>query len=204
MKEKINDIKNNIVDAFNSDNIIDKNKAAPVPELLKKNKRIAILTDNGVEDSEFLYPYYRFYETGYDVDVITLKGGEFEGKKGTLLKESKSIEEVHSRDYEALYLPGGKAPQKIRENQTALQFVLDIANAGKVIGAICHGPQILISADLVRGKKIASWPEIKNEVEEAGATFVDEALQIDGNLITARRPGDLHRHMYGVLKALEK
>jgi len=205
MKETFKEIKKDIAGVFDSgDKKEDNNKVAPIPNRLKKNKKIAILTNDKVEDLEFFYPYYRFTEAGYDVDVITLKGGKFEGKHGLALQDSKSIDEVRAMDYEALYLPGGKAPQEIRKNEEALKFVRAFANNDKCIAAICHGAQILISAGLVKGKTIAAWPEIKDELEEAGATFADEALQEDGQFITARKPGDLHRHMWGVLDCLEK
>lgn len=189
---------------FSGDSKQDNYKAAPIPERLKKHKKIAIITDDNAEDLEFFYPYYRFSEEGYEVDVITCKGGSFEGKCGLGLKESKAIGDVNSGDYELLYLPGGKAPQKLREDEAVLKFVRDFAASGKFIAAICHGVQILISAGLVRGKKISAWPEIKDEVEGAGAIFADEALKEDGQFITARKPGDLHRHLYGVFQCLSQ
>lgn len=189
---------------FSGESEHDNYKAAPIPERLKKNKKIAIITDDKAEDLEFFYPYYRFNEAGYEVDVITCKGGSFEGKCGLGLKESKAIVEVNSGDYELLYLPGGKAPQKLREDEAVLKFIREFAASGKIIAAICHGAQILISAGLVKGKEIAAWPEIKSEVEEAGAIFANEALQEDGQFITSRKPGDLHRHLYGVLQRLNQ
>ncbi|MCE3255779.1 MAG: ThiJ/PfpI domain protein [Rickettsiaceae bacterium] len=177
---------------------------APIPERLRKNKRIAIITGDKVEDLEFFYPYYRFSEAGYEVDVITIDGGAFEGKKGLGLKNSKSIDEAVPDNYELLYLPGGKAPDDLRKNEKVLKFVRYMANSGKVIASICHGAQILIAADLVKGKEIAAWPEMRDEVEGAGAVFADEALKKDGQFITARKPGDLHRHLYGILERLNE
>lgn len=186
----------------NSDQEQDNYQAAPIPERIKINKKIAIVTGDKTEDLEFFYPYYRFNEAGYEVDVITPKGGAFVGKHGIGLKASKAIEDVRAVDYELLYLPGGKAPAELRKDEKILKFIRDFAGSGKLIAAICHGAQILISAGLVRGRKIAAWPEIKEEVEEAGAIFADEALKEDGQFITARKPGDLHRHLYGVFQCL--
>ncbi len=180
----------------------DDYKIAPIPERLMNKKRIAILTGDDAEDLEFFYPYYRFSEAGYDVDVITPEGGEFECKKGTKLGESRAVTEVNPNNYELLYLPGGKAPEKLCKEEKVVKFVRDFAVTGKPIASICHGALILIAADIIRGKKIAAWPEIKDEVEEAGATFADEALKEDGQFITARKPGDLHRHLYGVFQYL--
>lgn len=156
-----------------------------------------------MKDLEFFYPYYRFNEEGYEVDIITEDGGSFEAKHGLGLKESKSIDNVQANNYDLLYLPGGKAPEKLRENEKILKFVREIVNSGKIVASICHGAQILISAGVVKGKKIAAWPEMKEELEKAGVEFADEALQKDGNFITARKPGDLHRHLAGVLESLK-
>jgi protease I len=178
-------------------------KAAPTPERLKKNVRVAILTSDKTQDLEFFYPYYRLNEEGYDVDIFTLDGGKFEGKQGMGLKDTKSIKEARASDYALLYIPGGKAPAEIRKDDSALAFVREFAATGKPIAAICHGPQVLITAGLVRGKRMACWPEVRKELEEAGGIFVDEALVEDGQFITARQPGDLPRHLWGVLDVLQ-
>jgi len=181
----------------------DTHAVAPIPERLKKNEKIIIITADNVEDTEFFYPYYRLTEEGYMVDVVTPDGGKFAGKHGIGLKNSKSIKDVRPGDYILLYLPGGKAPAELRKNAAVLNFVKEFARNGKPIAAICHGPQILVSAELVKGKQLAAWPEVAKEIEKAGGTFVDEALVIDGQFITGRMPGDLHRHLYGVLQYLQ-
>jgi protease I len=191
----------NILSMINKEN--DTYRAAPTPERLKKNVRVAILTANKTQDLEFFYPYYRLSEEGYDVDVITLDGGAFEGKHGMGLKDTKSVKDVSALDYALLYIPGGKAPSEIRKDDAALQFVRDFAATGKPIAAICHGAQVLISAGLVRGKRMAAYPEVRKELEAAGGMFVDEALVEDGQFITARQPGDLPRHLWGVLDYLQ-
>jgi protease I len=178
-------------------------KAAPIPERLKKSEKILIITADKTEDMEFFYPYYRFMEAGYTVDVATIDGEPFEGKKGYAFKQTTSIEKLRPADYALLYIPGGKAPAELRDNEIVIQFVKQFAQSGKPIAAICHGPQVLITADLVRGHKISGYPGIKDELEKAGATFADEALAIDGQFITSRLPGDLHRHLSGVMEALQ-
>lgn len=170
---------------------------------MRKHARVAILTDDKVEDIEFSYPYYRLTEEGYDVDVITADGGNFAGKHGMGLNDSKSIRDVHPNDYELLYLPGGKAPESLRDDDQVIAFVRAFAQTGKPIAAVCHGPQILVTAGLVRGHTLAAYLEVREEIEEAGGTFTDEALNIDGPFITARYPGDLHRHLNGVINVLE-
>lgn len=189
---------------FKPEKDFDANAVAPIPERLRKNRRVAILTGDNAEDSEFFYPYYRLTEEGYDVDVITEKGGEFKCKNGAKLKSSLPVESANAAQYELLYIPGGKAPTQLRKSEQVLRFVCEFAATGRPVAAICHGAQVLISAELLKGKEIAAWPEIKAEVEEAGACFANEALQIDGQFITARMPGDLHRHLSGVIETLNK
>lgn len=178
--------------------------AAPTPDRLKRNARVLILAADDVQDLEFFYPYYRLSEEGYEVDVATPDGKGFTGKKGMGLDTVKAISEVQEEDYALLYIPGGKAPEELRKNEQVLRIVKDFAEAGKPIASICHGAQVLASADIIEGKRIAAWPEIKDEVEEAGATFVDEALVEDGQFITARKPGDLPRHLSGTLDKLRQ
>jgi protease I len=180
----------------------DNNAAAPIPARLQKNKRVMILTANNTQDLEFFYPYYRLTEEGYEVDVVTPEGGKFAGKYGLGLNVTKNIKEVRPQDYELLYIPGGKAPEELRRNDDVLKFVEAFAVLGKPIAAICHGPQVLVTAGLLHGRQIAAWPAVAQEIIDAGGTFVDEALVEDGQFITARRPGDLPRHLYGVLQYL--
>ncbi len=181
----------------------DTHAVVPIPERLKKKEKVVIITADNTEDTEFFYPYYRLTEAGYTVDVVTPKGGEFKAKHGLGLKNTMAIADVKPGDYALLYLPGGKAPQELRKNDAVLKFVKEFTASGKPVAAICHGPQVLVSADVIRGKQLAAWPEVKSEIEEAGGTFVDEALVEDGQFITARKPGDLHRHLFGVLQYLE-
>lgn len=177
--------------------------AAPIPERLKKAEKILIITGDNTEDVEFFYPYYRLAEEGYYVDVATEDGGEFKGKHGTGLKNTLKLEGLSASSYTALYLPGGKAPSKLSKNDNVLKLVREFVQQGKVVSAICHGGQILAAADVIRGKRISGWPEIKDELEKAGAIFVDEALVEDGQFVTGRCPGDLHRQLYGTLQCLK-
>lgn len=181
----------------------DNHAVSPIPARLQKNEKVIIITADNTEDLEFFYPYYRFTEDGYSVDVVTPDGGKFEAKHKIGLADTKAMADVKPEDYALLYIPGGKAPATLRENEAVLDFVKAFAKTGRPIAAICHGPQVLISAGLVKGKQMAAWPEIKKELEAAGATFVDEALVEDGQFITARKPGDLPRHLSGVLEYLK-
>lgn len=179
-------------------------KAAPIPERLRKPQKIIMITGDKTEDMEFFYPYYRFLEDGYEVDVATTDGKGFKAKNGYEFKQTVGIDKVRPADYALLYIPGGKAPADLRENDKVLDFVKQFAQSGKPVAAICHGPQVLISAGLLKGRKVSAYPGIKDELEKAGATFADEALAIDGQFITSRLPGDLPRHLSGVMDVLHK
>ncbi len=181
----------------------DSYTVAPIPERIRKNLKAVIITADNAESLELFYPYYRLTEEGYIVDVVTPEGGELKTKHGIALQHSKTIDEVRPEDYALLYIPGGKAPAELRKNDKVLTFVKRFALSGKAIAAVCHGAQVLISAGLVQGKQMACWPEVRKELEEAGGIFIDEALVEDGQFITARMPGDLHRHLYGVLQHLK-
>ena len=167
-------------------------------------KSILILTANDTQDLEFFYPYYRFIEEGCRVDVVTPKGGEFKGKNGFGLKKTKAICDVSAEQYDLLYIPGGKAPAELKDNKDAIALTQAFAKAGKPISAICHGPQVLAAADLIKGKRIAAWPEVEAEIKEAGGYFVNEITVVDGQFITARWPGDLPSHLAHTLEALQK
>ena len=167
-----------------------------------KDERIAIITADGTEDQEFFYPYYRFIEEGYQVDVLTPKGGSFKGKNGSGLKETMAIADADPYAYALLYIPGGKAPAALKKEDEAVQFVKEFCASGKPIGAICHGPQLLAKAGVIAGKQISAYPECQEEVEEAGARFVNEACVVDSQFITGRWPADLPFQTAGMLQAL--
>ena len=132
-------------------------------------KRILIMLDRGVEDVEFLYPYYRFQESGYSVDVVASKANEtYIGKHGVPLTSDLSPDEVRIEDYDGLIIPGGRAPDLMRVNKGLVNIVKDAVSKGKVVAAVCHGPQMLIEADVIRGKKVTCWKSVVTDVKNAG------------------------------------
>ena len=165
---------------------------------------ILIITGDDCQDLEFFCPYYRFIEAGYRVDVATLKGGKLECKNGHTLQHTISVETVDPNTYDLLYLPGGKAPAKLRENETVLDITRKFVRAGKPVAAICHGPQILAAAGVIKNKRIAAWPEIEGELTQAGAQFEDQPVVEDGQFVTSRRPGDLPSHLLATLNRLDQ
>jgi protease I len=168
-------------------------------------RKILIMLDKGVEDAEFLYPYYRFQEEGYAVDVVASKANEtYIGKHGVPLKSNLSPDKVKIRDYEGLIIPGGRAPDYMRTNKELVNIVKEAFSTGIVVAAICHGPQMLIEADLLKGKKVTCWRSVITDVKNAGAIFLDEAAVIDGNMVTSRSPADLPSFCKETIKLLQK
>ncbi|GGE43973.1 glutamine amidotransferase [Pullulanibacillus camelliae] len=180
--------------------VVDNRKGLPVdkPSL----GRVAMLTTDQVEDIEFFYPYYRFIEEGYEVDVITPKGGVLKAYREMELKSTMALIDANPLDYKLLFIPGGLAPTALKEIAEAVSFVKSYAEQGNLIGAVCHGPQLLATAGLIKGRKMTSWHEVANEIREAGATYLDEPLVEDGQYITARKPGDLPIEMSRIIERL--
>lgn len=173
------------------------------PQLKPQQGRVAILTTDGTEDQEFFYPYYRFLEEGYAVDVLTPKGKDFKGKNGAGLEETMKIEDADASEYDLLYIPGGKAPAKLKKDEGAVAFVQVYCKTGKPVASICHGPQLLAEADVIRGVSIAAWPECEKEVTEAGAIYQNAECMTDAQFITGRWPGDLPAQMKAVMQVLK-
>lgn len=164
---------------------------------------IAILTADQVEDVEFFYPYYRFVEEGYDVDVLTPSGDSLTGYKGLVLSTGiTAVKDAKSADYDMLFIPGGLAPAEVRDSRDAIAFVRDFAGSGKLIGAVCHGPQVLVTAGLVDGRKMTSWREVAPEIREAGGDYQDAPMVEDGQFVTARKPGDMPLAMRRIFERL--
>jgi protease I len=168
-----------------------------------KLKKILILLENGVEDSEFIYPYYRFQEEGFKMDIVAPQAKkEYIGKRGGPFKSEFSPSEVDLNDYDAVIIPGGQAPDRMRIHPDLVQLVKEANSKDKVIAAVCHGPQMLIEADIVRGKKVTSWPSVRTDLKNAGANVVDEPAVVDGNIVTSRSPDDLPDFCKATIKLL--
>ena len=161
-----------------------------------KGKRIAILATDGFEQVELTEPQKFLKNEGATVDVISLKSGSIKGWDmtdwGDKTDVDKTLDEVSVADYDALVLPGGQInPDKLRVEPTAVNFVREFAQSGKLVAAICHGSWTLIEADVVRGKHMTSWPSVKTDLRNAGAEWQDSEVVVDGNFITSRKPEDL-------------
>jgi protease I len=174
----------------------------PVPVDQSTGLTALILTDSGFNDMETMYPLYRFTEEGIAVTVVTPAGGNVQGYGGHIILDTKALADVDPAAFDILYLPGGKAPQALRENPAVIEAVQKFAATGKPVAAICHGPQILVTAGLVEGKNIACFSGVGDEVKAAGGAFVDVPVSVDGQFITSRLPKDLPRQMQAILGKL--
>jgi protease I len=168
-------------------------------------KKVLIVTADKFEDSELLCPMNRLLEAGYTVDIAAPKKGKVEGKHDYEVEANLSVGEIESAGscgYKLLLLPGGKAPKKLREMPEVLDIVRDFAGSGAPIAAICHGAQSLISAQLVKGRKMTAYKSVQEELADAGADVVDEEVVVDGQYITSRNPHDIPAFNREIMKML--
>jgi protease I len=170
-----------------------------------QGKRVAILVEDLYQDQEVWYPYYRLKEAGAEVVVVgTGSKPEYKGKYGYPIRADVTADQVAAREFDAVIVPGGYAPDLLRRFPAVLQFVKAAHQQGKVIGAICHAGWVLASAGVLRGKTVTCFSAIKDDVVNAGATYVDREVVRDGNLITSRQPDDLPAFLRTIIEALQE
>ncbi len=160
---------------------------------ISRNEKVAILIEQGVEDVEFLVPFNALKQAGIEVVVLGSRMNEkYKGKRGKLsIQADATTTEVVADEFAAVVIPGGMAPDKMRRNCNTVCFVMEAMKQGKLIAAVCHGPQLLIEGDLLKGKQVTGFAAICKDITNAGANYLDEPVVVDGNLITSREPGDL-------------
>ena len=172
-------------------------------------QRIMILATNGFEQSELEKPKANLEAAGYEAVVVSPEDGQITGWDktdwGRKVDVDLTLAEAEATEFDALVLPGGQInPDILRLEQKAVQLVRDFVSADKPVAAICHGPWLLVEADVVRGKTVTSWPSIRTDLKNAGANVVDEEAAVDGNLITSRNPDDIPAFSRALIGALEK
>ena len=166
--------------------------------------KVAMILGPQFEDSEARIPYDRLKKAGHEVVVVgESRGKSVSGKQG---KETFEIEQAASEatpeTFDALLIPGGKSPANLRKNSDIMSFVRGFLATNKPIAAVCHGPQLLVEANAVSGKTMTSWPEVRSELEDAGARWVDKEVVEDGRFITSRKPEDLEAFTTALIERL--
>jgi protease I len=166
-------------------------------------KTVAILVEKIYEDRELWYPYDRLREEGAKIVLVGPKAGQtYESKYGYPAKSDKAAADVSAKDFDALVIPGGFAPDHMRRDEAMVALVRDMVAAGKPVAAICHAGWMLCSAEVLKGRRATSFSSIRVDLEHAGAKWVDEEVVRDGNLITSRNPGDLPAFLRAIIGAL--
>ena len=160
------------------------------------SKRVAVVAADLVEQVELTEPWEALEKAGAKPELISIEPGEIQGfnhfDKADTFKVDRTIDEVDADDYDALLLPGGVGnPDILRMNEKVVRFIREFFEQGKPVAAICHGPWTLVEADVVRGRRLTSWPSIKTDIRNAGGEWVDEQVVVDRGLVTSRKPDDL-------------
>jgi protease I len=167
-------------------------------------RRVLMFAAPLFEDMELLYPLYRLREEGAEVVVAGLGDREYSGKNGHPVAVDADVDDVSAREFDAVIVPGGYAPDHLRRSEKVLEIVRETFEDGKPVAAICHAGWVPISAGIVKGKRLTSVRAIRDDLVNAGADWVDEAVVVDGNLITSRRPPDLGAFCGAIIEALSR
>ena len=170
-----------------------------------QGKRAAVLVEQMYQEMEVWYPVYRLREAGCKVTLVGPEAGQtYPSKLGYPAKSDKAAKDVAADDFDILVIPGGYAPDYLRRHEAILRLVSAMAEQGKPVAAVCHGPWVLCSTQALKGRKATCFFAIKDDVINAGARYVDEEVVRDGNLITSRKPDDLPAFVVELMKALQE
>lgn len=169
-----------------------------------RGRNIAIFVEKLYEDLEFWYPYLRMKEEEAEVCIVAPKVVTYEGKHGLTVKADLSIVGVKTDEFNAVIIPGGYSPDHMRRTPEMVGFVKKMNDENKPVAAICHGPWMLASAEIIKNKKVTSFFSIKDDLIHAGAEWIDQEVVKDGNIITSRNPNDLPAFCKEIIKTLEK
>jgi protease I len=161
-----------------------------------QGKRIAFVATDGVEQVEYIEPRKTVEQAGAEAELVSMRPGSIQGfnhlDKGDTFRVDRTAAEANPDDYDGLVLPGGVAnPDFLRTDPDVVRFIRSFFEAGKPVGAICHGPWTLVEAGVVKGRTLTSWPSLQTDIRNAGGTWVDEEVQVDQGLVTSRKPDDL-------------
>ncbi len=172
--------------------------------------RVLMIATDGFEQDELFKPRQALIDAGATVTLASIAADPIQGvvndsEKGESITPELTLEDVDTDDYDALVLPGGVGnPDKMRLDERAIEIVTEFMEDDKIVAAICHAPWLLVEADVVDGRRVTSWPSVRTDLENAGADVVDEAVVVDGNLITSRKPDDIPAFNAAIIAALEE
>jgi len=169
-----------------------------------KGKQIAILAEDIYEDLELWYPYYRLVEEGAEVKVVGPEDKEYHSKHGYPVQAEFAADKVKVDDFDGVVVPGGFAPDRLRRYSAVLNLVRGVFEKGGMVASICHGAWVLVSAGIMKGKRATCVSAIKDDLINAGATYLDQEVVVDGNLVTSRTPQDLPSFLPAIITALKK
>lgn len=164
--------------------------------------RALIVSADSFEDTELLVPYYRLKEEGLDVHVASITNAKIRGKHGYEVIVDKALRDISPSEYDLLLLPGGNAPDALRKNKEALDIARYFVQHNKLVCAICHGPQVLITAGLLNGRRATCYKSVAEELKASGALYEDKEVVVDGNLVTSRQPADLPAFLKQTIRKL--
>ena len=167
-----------------------------------EGKRVVLLAEDRYQVLELWYPMIRLREAGAEVTTAGITKDEVRGKHGMEFTPGNTVDEIAGQSFDCVIIPGGSAPEKLRVSEAVLDFVRRAQEGGKVVAAICHGPQVLVSAGLVEGRKLTAYRAVKDEIVEAGGLFDYVEVQQDDNIITSRFPEDLPAFTKAIITAL--
>lgn len=178
-----------------------------MPDL--KNARVLMIATDGFENDELFKPRQALIDAGATVTLASIKTdpiqGETDGKKADTITPDLALDDVDTEEFDALVIPGGVGnPDKLRMQARAVEIVGEFMDDNKIVAAICHGPWLLVEADVVDGRQATSWPSIRTDLENAGAEVVDQEVVVDGKLITSRKPDDIPAFNNAIISALEQ
>ena len=165
--------------------------------------RIAVLITDMFEDVEYEKPADAFIKAGHALILVGLKAAPVRGKRGMIVKIDRAVHDVHASDFDALFIPGGYSPDKLRIDDDAVRFAQEFVNSGKPVFGICHAAQLLITAQVLKGRRVTGWKSIIQDIKNAGAEYVDAEVVVDRNLVTSRKPDDIPAFSKAALEMLK-
>lgn len=171
--------------------------------MTSSGKKVAFVLADDYEDIEHTSPMAALKSAGAEVTVIGLENKTITGKKGDTQDPDITIDKANVEDYDMLVIPGGGSPENLRINDQAVEFTKAFVKSGKPVASICHGPQLLISAEVLSGRTVTSVNKVRDDVKNAGGNYVDEEVVVDGNLISSRTPNDLDAFNAALVKTLQ-